>query len=117
MSTTTTTTPTDAPATHMTAVTQFVEAGGVQARTPLVLLQHFRGNLDNWDAALTDALARGREAGSRPAPRTATIRARSLRATRSTTRSWRGASPITGPCSASPASGRRRSSSRATTTG
>ena len=28
--------------------------------TPLVLLQHFRGNLDNWDPALIDALARGR---------------------------------------------------------
>ena len=28
-------------------------AGGV----PLVLLQHFRGNLDNWDPALVDALA------------------------------------------------------------
>jgi pimeloyl-ACP methyl ester carboxylesterase len=25
---------------------------------PLVLLQHFRGNLDNWDPALVDALAR-----------------------------------------------------------
>src|SRR6185369_1305681 len=24
---------------------------------PLVLLQHFRGNLDNWDTALIDALA------------------------------------------------------------
>ena len=24
---------------------------------PLVLLQHFRGNLDNWDPALIDALA------------------------------------------------------------
>jgi pimeloyl-ACP methyl ester carboxylesterase len=23
--------------------------------TPLVLLQHFRGNLDNWDPALSDA--------------------------------------------------------------
>ena len=30
--------------------------GGV----PLVLLQHFRGNLDNWDPALADALAPGR---------------------------------------------------------
>src|SRR6478672_10277431 len=30
-----------------------VGAGGV----PLVLLQHFRGNLDNWDPALIDALA------------------------------------------------------------
>jgi pimeloyl-ACP methyl ester carboxylesterase len=27
---------------------------------PLVLLQHFRGNLDNWDPALADALAPGR---------------------------------------------------------
>jgi pimeloyl-ACP methyl ester carboxylesterase len=27
---------------------------------PLVLLQHFRGNLDNWDPALIDALASGR---------------------------------------------------------
>ena len=31
-------------------------AGGV----PLVLLQHFRGNLDSWDPALIDALASGR---------------------------------------------------------
>jgi pimeloyl-ACP methyl ester carboxylesterase len=28
---------------------------------PLVLLQHFRGNLDNWDPALVDALASGRQ--------------------------------------------------------
>src|SRR6266576_6993611 len=27
---------------------------------PLVLLQHFRGNLDNWDPALIDALASDR---------------------------------------------------------
>jgi pimeloyl-ACP methyl ester carboxylesterase len=27
------------------------------SKTPLVLLQHFRGNLDNWDPALIDALA------------------------------------------------------------
>src|SRR5215467_10529035 len=27
---------------------------------PVVLLQHFRGNLDNWDPALVDALAAGR---------------------------------------------------------
>jgi pimeloyl-ACP methyl ester carboxylesterase len=32
------------------------EASGV----PLVLFQHFRGNLDNWDPALIDALATGR---------------------------------------------------------
>ena len=29
-------------------------------RPPLVLFQHFRGNLDNWDPALVDALARSR---------------------------------------------------------
>jgi pimeloyl-ACP methyl ester carboxylesterase len=31
-----------------------------EGATPLVLLQHFRGNLDNWDPALIDALAGGR---------------------------------------------------------
>ncbi len=34
------------------------DTGG--AGTPLVLLQHFRGNLDNWDPALVDALSSGR---------------------------------------------------------
>ncbi len=34
--------------------------GGAADATPLVTLQHFRGNLDNWDPALIDALARGR---------------------------------------------------------
>jgi pimeloyl-ACP methyl ester carboxylesterase len=29
---------------------------------PLVMLQHFRGNLDNWDPALVDALARSHRA-------------------------------------------------------
>jgi pimeloyl-ACP methyl ester carboxylesterase len=33
---------------------------GSSDATPLVALQHFRGNLDNWDPALIDALARGR---------------------------------------------------------
>jgi len=39
---------------------------------PLLLLQHFTGTLDNWDPALTDGLAEGRElvlfdsAGGRP---------------------------------------------------
>ena len=59
-----------APATHNTATTRFVEAAGVEfayrrfgrpAELPLVMLQHFRGNLDNWDPALTDALAAERE--------------------------------------------------------
>jgi pimeloyl-ACP methyl ester carboxylesterase len=35
-------------------------ATGAAEGAPLVALQHFRGNLDNWDPALIDALARGR---------------------------------------------------------
>src|SRR3954452_6145873 len=31
-----------------------------EGAVPLVLLQHFRGNLDNWDPALVDALAADR---------------------------------------------------------
>ena len=31
-----------------------------ESEVPLVLLQHFRGNLDNWDPALVDALAADR---------------------------------------------------------
>src|SRR5271156_2152109 len=33
---------------------------GGKSGVPLVLLQHFRGNLDNWDPALVDALAASR---------------------------------------------------------
>ena len=33
------------------------DTGGGDGAVPLVLLQHFRGNLDNWDPALIDALA------------------------------------------------------------
>ena len=56
--------------THQTAETRFVNAGGVRfafrrfgprGAMPLVMLQHFRGNLDNWDPALTDALSAERE--------------------------------------------------------
>jgi pimeloyl-ACP methyl ester carboxylesterase len=36
-------------------------ATGASDVPPLVALQHFRGNLDNWDPALIDALARGRQ--------------------------------------------------------
>jgi pimeloyl-ACP methyl ester carboxylesterase len=55
---------------HNTAQTELIEAAGVEfayrrfgrpADPPLVMLQHFRGNLDNWDPALTDALAAERE--------------------------------------------------------
>jgi pimeloyl-ACP methyl ester carboxylesterase len=56
--------------THNTAPTRFVEADGIRfayrrfgnpSGTPIVLLQHFMGNLDNYDPAITDALATGRE--------------------------------------------------------
>jgi len=52
------------------AATQFLNAGGTRfayrrsgtpAGTPLVFLQHFMGNLDNFDPAITAALATGRE--------------------------------------------------------
>jgi pimeloyl-ACP methyl ester carboxylesterase len=36
------------------------DTGGGEGAVPLVLLQHFRGNLDSWDPALIDALARNR---------------------------------------------------------
>ena len=36
------------------------DTAGAEGAVPLVLLQHFRGNLDNWDPALIDALALAR---------------------------------------------------------
>jgi pimeloyl-ACP methyl ester carboxylesterase len=36
------------------------DTGGHDGAVPVVLLQHFRGNLDSWDPALIDALARSR---------------------------------------------------------
>ena len=56
--------------THNTAPTRFAQVGGSRfayrrfgnsVGTPVVLLQHFMGNLDNYDPAITDALATGRE--------------------------------------------------------
>jgi pimeloyl-ACP methyl ester carboxylesterase len=57
-------------ATYVDAETHVLSAGngvdyayrttGASDGAPLVTLQHFRGNLDNWDPALIDALARGR---------------------------------------------------------
>ena len=38
----------------------FRDTGGGEGAVPLVLFQHFRGNLDNWDPALIDALAAAR---------------------------------------------------------
>ena len=55
--------------THESAPTMFVEVVGVrfayrrvglEAGTPLVLLQHFRGNMDHWDPAVVDGLAADR---------------------------------------------------------
>ena len=55
---------------NTTAPTHFIETGhetyayrrfGRGAAPPLIFLQHFTGTLDNWDPAVTDALARGRQ--------------------------------------------------------
>jgi pimeloyl-ACP methyl ester carboxylesterase len=55
---------------QVTAPTQFVQVGsetyayrrfGAGPGLPLLFLQHFTGTLDNWDPAVTDPLASGRE--------------------------------------------------------
>jgi pimeloyl-ACP methyl ester carboxylesterase len=66
MATTHERTTTDTPTKYADAPTQQVTAENAidyayrdlsESDVPLVLLQHFRGNLDNWDPALIDALA------------------------------------------------------------
>jgi pimeloyl-ACP methyl ester carboxylesterase len=62
---------TTATTTALTAPTQFVQAAddvtyayrrfGKPSDVPLLMLQHFRGNMDNWDPAFVDALAAERE--------------------------------------------------------
>lgn len=56
--------------TARTVPTQFVEANGIrfayrrwgkQGALPLIINQHFTGNLDNWDPAVLDGLANERE--------------------------------------------------------
>jgi pimeloyl-ACP methyl ester carboxylesterase len=56
--------------TNRSAPTRFTQSGEIRfayrrfgnpVGTPIVLLQHFMGNLDNYDPAITDALASGRE--------------------------------------------------------
>ncbi|GKT20886.1 alpha/beta hydrolase [Acidovorax sp. SUPP3334] len=58
--------------THVTAPTRFVDIEGSRfayrrwgttdtAQPPVLLLQHFRGGMDNWDPLLTDGLAASRE--------------------------------------------------------
>jgi pimeloyl-ACP methyl ester carboxylesterase len=55
---------------NTTAPTQILEANGhayayrrfgIGSGLPLLFLQHFTGTLDNWDPAVTDPLASGRE--------------------------------------------------------
>src|ERR1700735_4579998 len=55
---------------NIAAPTQFLQAGdqtyayrrfGEGSAPPLLFLQHFVGTLDNWDPAVTDPLALGRE--------------------------------------------------------
>ena len=55
---------------NVSAPTKFVQAGderyayrrfGNGPKNPLLFLQHFTGTLDNWDPAVTDPLAAGRE--------------------------------------------------------
>ena len=63
MSTTTTATNTTAPTQFLRAANQtyaYRRFGSGPGR-PLVCLQHFTGTLDNWDPAVTDPLASGRE--------------------------------------------------------
>src|SRR6202166_3695632 len=59
-----------ARASNITAPTQFIAAKdgryayrrfGAGSGLPLMWLQHFTGTLDNWDPAVTDPLASGRE--------------------------------------------------------
>jgi pimeloyl-ACP methyl ester carboxylesterase len=54
---------------HITAKTHYVESNGIRYAyrrfgsakgIPLLLLQHFRGGMDNWDPLVTDGLAYGR---------------------------------------------------------
>jgi pimeloyl-ACP methyl ester carboxylesterase len=61
---------TDLQYTHDTVPTQFTETNGIRfayrrfgkpSGLPLVFVQHFRGNLDNHDPAITDRLAHDRE--------------------------------------------------------
>jgi Predicted hydrolases or acyltransferases (alpha/beta hydrolase superfamily) len=63
-------TPRTTTASNITAPTQYIQPGDVTyayrrfgegGGHPLLFLQHFTGTLDNWDPAVTDPLASGRE--------------------------------------------------------
>ena len=62
--------PTVSSASNATAPTRFLNGGkeeyayrrfGAGAGLPLLCLQHFIGTMDNWDPAVADPLAAGRE--------------------------------------------------------
>jgi pimeloyl-ACP methyl ester carboxylesterase len=62
--------PTEGTASNVIAPTRFLKGGkeeyayrrfGSGADVPLLCLQHFTGTMDNWDPAVTDPLAAGRE--------------------------------------------------------
>lgn len=62
--------PTESAGSNVTSPTRFLEVGreryayrrfGAGVGLPLLCLQHFTGTLDNWDPAVTDPLATGRE--------------------------------------------------------
>src|SRR5580658_1497535 len=62
--------PTRKPGSNITSPTQYVQTNGqtyayrrfgAGPGRPLLCLQHFTGTLDNWDPAVTDPLAAGRE--------------------------------------------------------
>ena len=108
---------TDTPSRYANALTQRVTAeNGIEyayrdlgeGDVPLVLLQHFRGNLDNWDPALVDALAADR--------RVVCFDNVGVGGTTGTTPSAPGASPIIRCCNVSPRSICRSSSPTATAT-
>ncbi len=55
---------------HVNAPTQFIQTSnekyayrrfGTKSKTPLLLLQHFTGTLDNWDPLVTDGLAKSHD--------------------------------------------------------
>src|SRR5271170_5647982 len=55
--------------THVTAPTEFVEAGGIRhayrrfganSGVPLIFMPHYRAGMDHWDPAVTDGFANSR---------------------------------------------------------
>jgi hypothetical protein len=78
-----------APTGHNAAQTAFVDAEGIAiahrrlgrraAAVPLGTLQHRRGDLDNWDSVLTDALPAEKGSARHPTRRTASASSTRMR--------------------------------------